>query len=379
MKHLVVVAGEESGDMHAATFIRELKQHSPDLIVSGIGGQHMEDAGAVLVSDLARHAVTGFIEVISHLGMLRKGFKTIKAHLTQTKPDLLVLVDFPGFNLRLLKYAKHKLNLRILYYISPQIWAWKPKRIHLIKQCVDHMAVIFPFEKKLYDDAKVSASFVGHPLVDKIPTSYDMSALRASFDLPSQKRIIALLPGSRRNEIRFLMPPICDAANRLHQQYPNLHFVIPLASSISESNILPYLSKTHFSYSFTKSRTIDTVCCSDAVIVASGTASLECALLTKPMCIIYRASWLTYLIATRVMRVRFLGLCNLLQNKMIVPELLQDDCNGYEIAKTISIFLSSQEEASYMVQRLTIMRDDLSKNKADMPIAQLIEKEIERQ
>ncbi len=376
MKHLVVIAGEESGDMHAAAFIRDLKQRHPDLKVSGIGGQHMENAGAVLVSDLARHAVTGFIEVIGHLGMLRKGFQTIKAHLKNSQPDLLVLVDFPGFNLRLLKYAKKTLKLPILYYVSPQIWAWKPKRIGLIQAYVDHMAVILPFEKKLYENALVPASFVGHPLVEKIPETYDTQSLKLSMKLPLGKRIIALLPGSRGNEIRFLMPVMRDVAIQLNQKYSDLHFVIPLASSISESTINAYLQSTPIPYTLVKERAIDTVCCSDVVVVASGTASLECALLTKPMCIIYKVSWFTYYLASRLMRVKFLGLCNLLQNQMIVPEFLQDDCNASEITRTVVMLLNDDQQAHAMISRLKKMRQDLSFNQADISITNLIEKQL---
>lgn len=376
MKHLVVIAGEESGDIHAAAFIRELKQRHPDLKVSGIGGQHMEDAGAVLVSDLARHAVTGFIEVISHLSMLKKGFQTIKTHLKNNRPDLLVLVDFPGFNLRLLKYAKKTLKLPILYYVSPQIWAWKPKRIRLIQAYVDHMAVILPFEKKIYDQANVPASFVGHPLVEKIPATYDAQQLKLSLGLPLDKRIIALLPGSRGNEIRFLMPVMRDVAIQLNQQHADLHFVIPLASAINETSIDVYLQSTQLHYSLIKERAVDIVCCSNVVVVASGTASLECALLTKPMCIIYKVSWFTYYLASRLMRVKFLGLCNLLQNQMIVPEFLQDDCNGHEIARTVAMLLDNPKQADAMILRLKKMRQDLSLNQADISITNLIEQHL---
>ncbi len=167
-KHIVIVAGEESGDLHAAAFIRQLKSRHPQLTLSGIGGRHMEEAGVKLISDLARFGVTGLSEVIRHIRVIRKAFNDIKKHLTHHKPDLLVLVDYPGFNLRLAKFAKETLGLRIVYYISPQIWAWKPERINIIRDCIDHMAVILPFEKTLYQNAGVPVSFVGHPLVDTV-------------------------------------------------------------------------------------------------------------------------------------------------------------------------------------------------------------------
>lgn len=373
MKHLVVIAGEESGDMHAAEFVRHLKQRHPDLKVSGIGGQHMQDAGVELVSDLARYAVTGFSEVLRNIRLLRRGFLQIKAHLQATQPDLLVLVDYPGFNLRLLKYAKVSLNLRIIYYISPQIWAWKPKRIHLIKAYVDQMAVIFPFEKKLYEKAQVKVAFVGHPLVEKIPDTYDVSTLKQTLNLPQKKRIIALLPGSRNNEIRYLMPILRQTALQLHQQHADLHFVIPMASAIHPAQLEPYFNHTTISYTLVRERAIDTVICSDVVVVASGTASLECALLIKPMCIIYKVSWLTYWVASKVMRVKFLGLCNLLQNQMIVPELLQYDCNPTELTQTVNQLLNNKKYTRQMETRLKAMKASLSSHQADATISELIE------
>ncbi len=372
IKHVVVIAGEESGDMHAADFIRELKQRHSDIKITGIGGQHMEQAGVKLINDLARHAVTGFTEVLFNISRLKKGFQQVKNHLKETKPDLLVLVDFPGFNLRLLKYAKKTLNLRILYYISPQIWAWKPNRIHLIKAYVDKMAVILPFEKNIYEKAGVPVSFVGHPLVDKIPNTYDAIRLKQELAIPSNKRIIALLPGSRNNEIHYLMPVLRKTAMRLSQKHPDLHFVIPMASSIRQDVIDNYLKDTNLAYSLIRERAIDTVSCSDVVVAASGTASLECALLIKPMCIIYKVSWLTFFVASLVMRVKFLGLCNLLQNKMIVPELLQYDCNPEELTKVVEELLFNTTFSNQMTKNLQHLKDGLSCQKSDTILSDLI-------
>ncbi|MBI2786967.1 MAG: lipid-A-disaccharide synthase, partial [Legionella longbeachae] len=183
-KRIVIIAGEESGDAHASVLIRQLKAANPNIEISGIGGQHMADAGATLISDLARFGVTGFTEVLLHLKIIRQAFLAIKKHLNQQKPDLLILVDYPGFNLRLAQYAKKKLGIKILYYISPQIWAWKAKRIHLIKQCIDKMAVILPFEKILYEKEQVPVNFVGHPLIEKITNVKDTLTQRKALNLP---------------------------------------------------------------------------------------------------------------------------------------------------------------------------------------------------
>ncbi len=376
VKRLVVIAGEESGDMHAASFIRALKTRHTNLEISGIGGKHMQDAGVLLISDLARFGVTGLSEVIKHFGVIRRAFKDIKAHLTANKPDLLVLVDYPGFNLRLARFAKTVLGIRIVYYISPQIWAWKANRIHAIRAHVDHMAVILPFEKQGYERAGVPVSFVGHPLVDSMIACDDMHAIRQKFGLPSNKRIIALLPGSRTHEIERHMPVLRDTARRLCEQYDDLHFVIPIARTIELKQIKSYFIHTTLPCTFINGHAIETAACSDCVVVASGTASLECALQIKPMCIIYKASWLTYLAALKLIKVHYLGLCNLLENEMIVPELLQYDCNATELSRVVMDLLENEDVKQRMKTRLLRLKASLSSLESDCTIIDLIEKEL---
>ena len=376
LKRVVIIAGEESGDKHAADFIYELKKSKHNIHFSGIGGQHMQDAGVELISNLARYGVTGISEVVKHARVIRRAFKDIKEHLTLNKPDLLVLVDYPGFNLRLAKFAKSTLNIRILYYISPQIWAWKANRIHTIKAYVDKMAVILPFEKTLYKNAGVPVEFVGHPLVKNILVNKDAYILKQELGLPQNKRIVALLPGSRTNEIQRLMPVLRETAINLIKTHSDLHFVVPVARTINSDVIEEYFKNSSIPYSLIKGQAVEVVYCSDATVVASGTASLECALLTKPMCIIYKTSWLTFYAAIKCMRVKFLGLCNLLQDQMIVPELLQYDCNAVELSKFISELLTDSELSLRMVKRLNILKNSLSIQQADTTISQLILQEL---
>lgn len=376
-KRIVIVAGEESGDVHAASFIRELKANHPDIELSGIGGRHMEEAGVHLISDLARFGVTGISEVIRHIRVIRRAFLDIKAHLTATKPDLLILVDYPGFNLRLAKFAKHTLGIRVLYYISPQIWAWKAGRIKTIRECVDRMAVILPFEKKLYEDAGVPVSFVGHPLVDKVIDCENIGVARAALNLPQDKRLVAMLPGSRVNEIVRHMPVLRDTANMLHRQIHDLHFVIPVAGTINPDLIKSYFKDTPVPYTLINGKAVETIACSDCVIVASGTASLECALLIKPMCIIYKASVLTYMATLKLIKVKYLGLCNLLQNEMIAPELLQYDCNPVELTRLVTDLLNDPDFSPRMQSRLRQLKLSLSAEQADCSISSLIENELQ--
>lgn len=372
IKQIVIIAGEESGDKHAAELVKQLQGFDESIHFTGIGGNHLQAAGVNLLSDLARHGVTGIFEVLRHVRVICSTFKAIKTHLETTKPDLLILVDYPGFNLRLAKFAKQKLGLRILYYISPQIWAWKANRIQAIRAYVDHMAVILPFEKKIYQEAKVPVSFVGHPLVENLLLDKNPQALRQALNLPLDKRLIALLPGSRRNEINQLLPILVATAKKLAQEFSDLHFVIPIARSLNRKLITDYFHHSSFTISFIEGQAQAVMACSDCVVVASGTASLECALLAKPMCIIYKATTLTYYIGTKLIKVKYLGLCNLLLNGMVVPELLQDDCNPHELAKTIVELLTNEPMKNRLCKRLQTLKTSLSAKQIDCTLAELV-------
>ena len=373
-KHIVIIAGEESGDQHAALFVRALQKRHPTLILTGIGGKHMRDAGVELISDLARYGVTGITEVLTHARVIRRAFQSIKLHLQTTKPDLLILVDYPGFNLRLARFAKETLHLKILYYISPQIWAWKANRIHSIKRYVDRMAVILPFEKKLYEEAGIPVVFVGHPLVEKLTLSnVPQDDVKQQLHLPLHTPLIAVLPGSRHNEIKRHMPVLCKMVTQLIKQTPNVHIVIPVARSLVRADLESYFAGKQFPVTFVDQQALWVAYCSDFVVVASGTASLECALLTKPMCIIYKSSLLTFIAASKLMRVKYLGLCNILANQMIVPEFLQYDCNPKELVAYLSKHLINPNQSKSVIHRLQQLKDSLSQQRADIAIDGLIE------
>jgi len=373
-KHIVIIAGEESGDAHAAELINEAKKIYPSFKFSGIGGRHMSKAGAELVYDLASYGVTGISEVLRHLKTIKKAFTAIKEHLYHNQPDLLILVDYPGFNLRLAKYAKKKLNLKILYYISPQIWAWKANRIHLIKACVDHMAVIFPFEKSIYEKAGVPVSFVGHPLVKKISATVQT---REELTLPQNKRIIAILPGSRTHEIRRHMPVIVKTIEQLVSNFSDLHFVLPIAGTVSETLIREFLTSSYnSSVTLIKEKAWDVLSLCDFAVIASGTASLECALSGKPMCIIYKSSFLTYLAASKLIKINYLGISNILSNRMISPEFLQYDCNAEALSAYISKVLQDEEMLKKMTQKIQTIPQSLSANNADCTLLELMENEL---
>src|SRR3990167_1515746 len=372
-KHIVIIAGEESGDQHAADIIRKLRRLDANITFAGIGGQHMRAAGATLVSDLAGLGVTGLSAVLLQIKSIYRAMRQIKLYLRNTKPDLLILVDYPGFNLRLAAFAKKKLGLRIIYYISPQIWAWKPGRLIKIKQYIDHMAVIFPFEKDLYQCSQIPVSFVGHPILNRAPIKINPITQRVQLGIPCDKKIISILPGSRNHEIKSHMPILIETMCNLIKLDLNLHFVIPIAENISNKLIQNYITSFLLNNItlFTGMANI-VAYCSDCIVVASGTAALECALLNKPMCIIYKVSLLTFIIAMQVIRVKYLGFCNLLHNKMVVPELLQYDCNSSELTKIVLDLLYNQELKNKMIDSLQKLQSILSVSQLDDTVENLI-------
>lgn len=370
-KHLVIVAGEESGDAHGATLVKTLLALDPSLKITGIGGRHLAMGGVELISDLARFGVTGSIEVLKHARVIKKAFDAIKNHLRETKPDLLLLIDYPGFNLRLAKFAKLQLNLPVIYYISPQIWAWKASRLKTVKICVDQMAVIFPFEKKLYQEANIPVSFVGHPLMHKIPANGFPASTYQTMNLPKNRPLVALLPGSRHNEISQHMPILVKTMEQLLAFNRQIHFIIPVAETLSLDAIATYITHKE-SVTLVKGQALQVAAYSDCVVVASGTASLECALLEKPLCIIYKTSRLTYMLAIQLIKVRYLGLCNLLANRMIAPELLQDDCNPDELAKMVRQLLTDDVLRARMVNDFKALKRSLSAEEADDRLPELV-------
>lgn len=379
-KHIVLVAGEESGDQHAAALVKKLKQTDTSFVFSGIGGKHLEAEGIELISDLARFGVTGITEVLRHFSTIKKAFRAIRAHLEKTKPDLLILVDYPGFNLRLAKFAKQTLKINILYYVSPQLWAWKPGRIKTIQASVDHMAVIFPFEKKIYEDAGVPVSFVGHPLIESLKQCNASAPTREAFGLPENKQLLAILPGSRTHEIERHLPLLSRVAETLHTQFSDLHVVIPIAKTLSLEKIKQHWHASTVPYTLVEGHAAEVITCSNAVVVASGTASLECALLEKPMCIIYKTGFIAYLAASILLRVQYIGLCNLLVNRMIVPELLQYDFNHTELTQVLTQLLSSDQKnlAKKIQTELKALKQSLSEEQADCSLPELVLQLVDR-
>ena len=319
-----IVTGEASGEAHAARVINALNQLSPDIKLSGIGGDKLRAEGVDIVVDFSELAVMGLVEVLKRYREIKAIFNRVVALLKQQRPDLLVLVDYPGFNLKLAKEAK-KLGIPVLYYISPKVWAWRKGRVKTIKKVVDHMAVLFPFEVPIYQEQQISVSCVGHPLVDAVVRNFSTEEAKRSLNIDPEQKVLGLFPGSRRSEVDVLLPLMIKAAERLVAKHADIEVVLPLAPGLNTSVIDTILAETQLPIKVVSEDFYDLTSACDAIVAASGTVTLEVALLGVPHFIIYRVSPLTYKILRRLVKIPYVGLCNIVTGKGLVTELLQDD------------------------------------------------------
>jgi len=373
----MIVAGEASGDIYGADLAREAFKLDPNLHFFGIGGARMREAGVETLVDSADMAVVGLVEVLKHFDVISAAFLKLKKILLNDRPDLLVLIDYPGFNLRLAKTAK-KAGVKVLYYISPQIWAWRQGRVKKIARLVDHMAVILPFEASFYERAGVPVSFVGHPMLDMVNVSLDRKQAAVSFGLDPARRIVGLFPGSRKNEIERLLPVIVESAKNLQNGFPGIQFVLPLASTLHDDDITPQLNAAGLNVTITRERIHDMIRACDAVISVSGTVTLEIALVGTPMVIIYKLSPLTYQLAKRLVKIDNIGLCNIVAGETVVQELIQDEANPERIAAEIGSILTDAKYNETIRLKLAAVRAKLGCGGASANIARLIKTLMEQ-
>lgn len=334
-KKIVVVAGEASGDAHAGRMLAELKKLAPEVSVSGIGGENMKAAGADIKVDFSELAVMGLVEVLKRYRHIKKIFNQLVAELENDRPDLLVLVDYPGFNLKLAKVAK-QMHIPVMYYISPKVWAWRAGRVKKIKRYVDHMAVLFPFEVPIYEKAGVPVSCVGHPLVDAVKTELNTVQAKKKFGLDPEHRVIGLFPGSRRSEVEALLPIMVEAAEKIHQRHFDVSIALPLASGLDIETLKSILRKTKMPIKIVEGDFYDFTKSCDVVVAASGTVTLEIALLGVPHFIVYRVAPMTYRILKRLVKIPYVGLCNIVTGAPLIQEILQDDVTVERLEQEIS-------------------------------------------
>jgi len=340
-----IVAGESSGDILGASLIASLKRHYPEASVEGIGGPLMKEQGCHSFFPMDRLSVMGLIEPLKRLPELLHIRKTLREHFLANPPDVFIGIDSPDFNLPLEKKFKQA-GIKTVHYVSPSVWAWRQKRIFKIKQSVDLMLTLFPFEQDIYQQHNIPVCFVGHPLADQFDLQCDKQNYRQSLDISvaGEQKVIALLPGSREGEVSLLAPELFAAAQACFEQDKTLCFLIPAASPRREAQINDLLKNYTFPRQVFAGRSHEVMGASDMVVMASGTTTLEAMLLKKPMVVTYKMAPLSYAIISRMLKTPYVALPNLLAQKMLVPELLQEEANGEGIAKEVLSILQSPDK-----------------------------------
>jgi len=336
-----LVAGEASGDLHGANLMKELKKLDPQAEFRFFGGDLMQTEGGTLIKHYAEMAFMGFLEVVVNLRTILKNLKTCKADISAWQPDALILIDFPGFNLKIADYAK-KQGIPVNFYISPKVWAWNQKRVLKIKRVVDHLFCILPFEVDFYKQWGMQVDYVGNPLLDAVAAFKPQNNFLVKHNFTG-KKIIALLPGSRKQEIEKLLPDMMAVAER----FKFYQFVIAGAPSFDADYYKPFLNGKNIPVVF--NATYDLLSHADAAIVASGTATLETALLNVPQVVVYKGGKISIAIARMVVKIKFISLVNLIMDKQVVKELIQEDCNPNKISAELDSILNDKTYRQQML------------------------------
>lgn len=358
MPRILIVTGEASGDLHGAHLVKELKELSPSLQVVGIGGASMRAAGAELVKDIPQLDVMGLIGLSAVKAMLQRIFR-IRRLIQGERWDLVVLIDNPGLNFHFARVAK-ACGLRVLYYIAPQVWAWRQGRMRWIQRRVDHVLAILPFEEPLYKQAGVRCTFVGNPLLDEVAPSYDRQALRRQFGLKNDGPVIGLFPGSRRGELHEHMPLLLETVKRLAERHPAVQFILAQASSIQDQLLNELLQNSPVPIRVFRNQASEVMAASDLLVVKSGTSTLQAAVVGTPMVLFYRApSWITYQLARRLIRVPWIGLANLVAGRGIVPELIHHEATPERLVQETERLLTDARAYEDMKVALSSVRQAL--------------------
>jgi lipid-A-disaccharide synthase len=372
---VVILAGEASGDQHGAKLVAALQKKNSSLFFCGMGGGALRRAGVRIVMEASELAVVGITEVFAKIPAILKGMSTIKKLLTSLKPDLLILIDFPDFNLHIAAVAK-RLDIPILYYISPQIWAWRQGRAKRIRKLVDHMAVILPFEQGFYEDRDVPVTFVGHPLLDaNLPAAEPV--LKAGPQVPT---VVGLVPGSRDTEVTRHLPVMLDAAGILKERLGQVTFIVSQAPSVDRKRIQTVIARRHLPTELEViSDGVEKVLeRSDVIVAASGTVTLQAAIYGTPMVIIYKVSAVSYWLGRALVRVPYIGLVNLVADQQLVPELLQHDASAENIASALENMLNDHTRFNELKQQLFALRHVLGSGGASERVADLAMEMLKR-
>ncbi len=356
-KDIFIIAGENSGDLHGSNLVRELLKMNPELRITGFGGEQMKQAGTHLLANIVdRLAIIGLTGIIKNAERLYRLYRKAVKFFDEVKPAAVVLIDYPGFNFKIMKAAR-KRNIPVIYYIMPQVWAWHHSRIYMLKEQTARLLVVFPFEKNMCDTYNIEqARYVGHPLLDVINLTMTREQVFEKFNLDPKRKLIGLLPGSRKPEIDRLLPGMLGAAERIQKAMPDVQFVLPRASSIKQELIQYYLSASDVDVKVVDAFRYNVRNAMDFALVKSGTSTLETAILGCPMVIVYKVSFLAWIIAKSLVKLPYIGLVNIVAGEMIVPELLQDEATPMNIAdKTLELLGDEKrlENVRYALQKVT--------------------------
>jgi lipid-A-disaccharide synthase len=357
----MVSCGEASGDLYAGALVHELRALEPDVHVFGFGGGHFASAGGQLLADYRGHTVTGLAEVLLQLPRTYALYRHLVAEAKARRPDVFVAIDFPDFNFRL-GQALHKAGIPVVYYISPQLWAWRPGRLQTMKGFVDRVLPIFPFEEQMYRDAGIPVEFVGHPLIDLAKATEPRGAFLTSQGLQPDAPTIALLPGSRPNELHAILPGLMAATTRIRARVPRAQFVLARAPRLTDALLDPAIrmrTECKLPLAIVEGRADDVLASSDVVLTASGTATVQTALHERPMVIVYRLSPLTYTIGRPFVKIDTFGMVNLVSGKRIVPELIQDGFTPDTVAAAVVTLLLDQTARDTMIGEIRAVKKKL--------------------
>ena len=373
-KRIMIVTGEASGDLHGAKLMSAITAQLPDTKFFGVGGKNMAAKGCEILIPGEELAVMGIVEIVGHLPVILNAFNKLKREFYgSNKPDALVLIDFPEFNLRLARQAK-KAGIPVLYYVSPQVWAWRRGRVKKIAAVVDSLAAIFPFEPAFYDGQDILVKYVGHPLLDEFEEAGNCQDLRPRLQISQDKKVVGLFPGSRHNELRYMLDTLVESAQLIFDKEPEVHFLVPVANTLSRADIQSRFP-TELPVSFIESddATIYDVATScDTILTVSGTVTLQIALVGTPMAIFYKVSPLTYAIGKRLIKVDHAGLANIVAEDRIVPEFIQDMATPQNLADEALRVLNDSRYANDMRSALEQVHTKLGEPGCSARVAEML-------
>lgn len=370
-KKILIVSGEPSGDLHASNLVKDLKRLNPQLQFFGLGGSLSKKAGVDIVFDISEIALVGAVEVLKNIFVVKRAYDAVISKVDLLKPDFAILVDYPGFNLHLARELKRR-NISVIYYISPQVWVWGRDRINLIRKSVKKIMVFFKFEEELYKKYAVNAEFVGHPVLDIVKLSLAKEDVLKKYNLSREKITISLLPGSRAIEVKKLLPIMAASGKIINEKLNKVQFVIAKHPDLPINLYERIIKNSGLDIRLAENDTYNVLAASDFAIVASGTATLESAVIGTPLVIVYKASFITFMLYKLVSNIRFLGLVNIIAQKEVAPELLQFNALPERIADKVVCILTDEKKLNSMREDLKHVKTSLGEPGASVRAAKII-------